>query len=485
MEEVKLYIHGEYQLANSNQYFENISPATGKVIGRVQVAAAQDVEKAVASCQEGFENWSAMTAAERSRILHKASRILRERNGKLARLEVLDTGKPLSEAIAVDIVSGADCLEYFAGIAAGIHGEHISLGNDFAYTRREPLGVCAGIGAWNYPMQIACWKSAPALACGNAMLFKPAELTPLSALKLAEIYMEAGVPPGVFNVIQGEAEVGKMLTAHPGIAKVSLTGEVGTGKKVMAAAAATLKHVTLELGGKSPIIIYEDAYLDEAVAGAMLGNFYTQGEICSNGTRVFVHRSIRDAFLEKLVQHTQKLRIGNPLDMQTQVGALISAEHYQKVMQYIKIGQNEGATLLTGGKRKMLEGDLAGGYFVEPAVFVACQDEMRIVQEEIFGPVMSVLDFEEEEEAISRANDTPYGLAAGVFTHDLRRAHRTVAQLQAGICWINTFNITPVEIPFGGYKQSGLGRENGLAAIEHYTQLKTVYVAMKNIDSPY
>lgn len=485
MEEVRLYIHGDHRNATSHRHFENINPATGKTIGRVQVATAQDVEEAVTSCREGFERWSAMTAAGRGRILHQASRILRERNDELARLEVIDTGKPLSEAISVDIVSGADCLEYFAGIAACIHGEHISLGSDYAYTRREPLGVCAGIGAWNYPMQIACWKSAPALACGNAMLFKPAELTPLSALKLAEIYTEAGVPPGVFNVIQGEAEVGKMLTTHPGIVKVSLTGEVETGKKVMASAAATLKHVTLELGGKSPIIIYEDADLDEAVTGATLGNFYTQGEVCSNGTRVFVHQSIRDAFLEKLVKHTQQLRIGDPMDLQTQVGALISAEHYQKVMQYIEIGQKEGAALLTGGKRKALEGDLAGGYFVEPAVFDACQDEMRIVREEIFGPVMAVLSFEDEEEVIARANDTPYGLAAGVFTRDLRRAHRTVAQLQAGICWINTFNITPVEIPFGGYKQSGLGRENGWAAIEHYTQLKTVYVAMKNIDSPY
>jgi betaine-aldehyde dehydrogenase len=443
------------------------------------------VEEAIASCRKGFEVWSAMTATQRGRILHKASLLLRERNDELARLEVTDTGKPLSEAIAVDIISGADCLEYFAGLAPSIHGEHIALGSDFAYTRKEPLGVCAGIGAWNYPMQIACWKSAPALACGNAMLFKPAELTPLSALKLAEIYTEAGMPPGVFNVIQGGGEVGEMLTTHPGIAKVSITGEVGTGKKVMQAAASTLKQVTLELGGKSPIIIYEDADLDEAVAGAMLGNFYTQGEICSNGTRVFVHHSIREAFLEKLVARTRQLRIGDPMDMDTQVGALINPGHYQKVMQYIKIGKKEGAKLLTGGTRKILEGELSGGYFIAPAIFDACKDEMQMVQEEIFGPVMAVLDFEQEEEVIDRANNTPYGLAAGVFTQDLRRAHRTVEQLQAGICWINTFNITPVEIPFGGYKQSGIGRENGLAAIEHYTQLKTVYVAMKNIDSPY
>lgn len=478
-----LYIEGQ-SLSGKGNKFTNYNPATGEAIHEVTAASGEDFEQAVASAKKGLKKWAGMLPAERGRILHKASQILRDRNDELARLEVLDTGKPLSEALSVDVTSGADCLEYYAGLAASLHGDHIGLGSDFAYTRREPLGICGGIGAWNYPLQIACWKAAPALACGNVMIFKPAEVTPLTASKLAEIFTEAGLPDGVFNVVQGDAEVGKMLTAHPSIAKVSITGEVGTGKKVMAAAANTLKHVTLELGGKSPIIIFEDADLEEAVYGAMLGNFYTQGEICSNGTRVFVHRSVKDAFLEKLVSKTRELRIGDPMDQQTQVGALISKEHYEKVMGYIDLGKQQGARLVYGGNQVQVPG-CEGGYFIEPTIFDAQADDLRVVEEEIFGPVMSVLGFEEEDEVIRRANNTPYGLAAGVFTQNLRRGHRVVEQLEAGMCWINTFNINPVEIPFGGYKQSGLGRENGLAAIEHYTQLKTVYVAMNKMTNPF
>lgn len=383
------------------------------------------------------------------------------------------------------MLSGADCIEYFAGVARTIAGEHLDLGpGAFGYTRREPLGVVAGIGAWNYPIQIACWKSAPALACGNAMIFKPAELTPLTAIELEKAYRDAGLPDGLFQVVQGKAETGRMLSLHPGIAKVSLTGEVGTGKKVMVDAAGTLKYVTLELGGKSALIVFEDADLDEAVSGALLANFYSAGEVCTNGTRVFVHKAVRQAFLQKLKARTEAMVIGDPLDPQTQIGALISEAHMQKVLGYIALGREQGATLLTGGHR-VTTGALAKGAFVQPTIFTGCTDDMGIVREEIFGPVMAVLDFEDEAEVIARANNTSFGLAAGIFTNDLKRAHRVIAALDAGTCWINTYNITPIELPFGGNKQSGLGRENGKAAIEHYTQLKSVYVAMEAIDAPY
>ncbi|MCM4167099.1 NAD/NADP-dependent betaine aldehyde dehydrogenase [Arenibacter antarcticus] len=479
-----LYYDGAKREATSDRYFDNINPATGKLTHTIRSASADDVEAAVRSAASGFQVWSAMSPTERGRILRKAAEILRSRNEEIAKIEVEDTGKPLSEAISVDIHSGADALEYYGGIAASLHGEHYDLGGSFAYTRREPLGICAGIGAWNYPVQIACWKSAPALACGNAMIFKPAELTPRSAVLLAEVFTEAGLPDGVFNVVQGEAEVGQMLTRHPKIRKVSLTGEVGTGKKVMADAAATLKHVTLELGGKSPLIIFDDADLDEAVNGAMLANFYTQGEICSNGTRVYVAESVKASFLEKLVAKTKQLKLGDPIEMDTQVGALISEGHLKKVLNYIEQGKKEAKLIIGGDRRTDVEG-CYGGYFVTPAIFEANEESASIVQEEIFGPVMTVLTFKEEKEVVQRANDTIYGLAAGVFTRDLARAHRVVHQLEAGMCWINNYNITPVEIPFGPYKQSGMGKENGLATLNAYSQLKTIYVEMDKIDSPY
>ena len=465
--------------------FVTINPATGEALAEIEIAGEEEVERAVSAAQAGQAVWSAMTGAERGRILKRVADRLRERNDELARLETLDTGKPIQETSLVDVLSGADCIDYFAGLAPTLTGEHVDLGpTAFGYTRREPLGVVAGIGAWNYPIQIACWKAAPALACGNAMIFKPAELTPLTAVKLAEIMREAGVPDGVFNVVQGFAETGRLLTRHPGIAKVSLTGEAGTGRKVMADAAQTLKHVTLELGGKSPLIVFEDADLDDAVSGALLGNFYSAGEVCSNGTRVFVHRRIYDGFMQKLVARVRKMRIGDPLDPGTQVGALASEEHMNKVLGYIERGRAEGATVAVGGHR-VAEGALGRGFFVAPTVFEACSDEMAIVREEIFGPVMAVLRFEDEDEVVRRANDTPYGLAAGVFTRDLARGHRVIARLQAGTCWINHYNVTPIELPFGGTKLSGLGRENSKAAIEHYTQLKSVYVNLGRVEAPY
>jgi betaine-aldehyde dehydrogenase len=463
----------------------SINPATGAVLAEVRVDGPAEIDAAVARAEQGQRHWAAMSGAARGRVLRQAADILRARNRELAELETRDTGKPIQETIAVDIASGADCLEYFAGLAASLAGEHLDLGPQaFGYTRREPLGVVAGIGAWNYPLQIACWKAAPALACGNAMLFKPAELTPLSAIELSAVFAQAGLPGGVFQVVQGYADTGRLLTRHARIRKVSLTGEVGTGKAVMADAAASLKHVTLELGGKSPLIVFDDAKLDNAVAGALLANFYSAGEVCSNGTRVFVHRRIRAAFLERLKARTAAMRVGDPMDPNTQVGALISEAHMEKVLGYIARGRAEGAHLLVGGYR-VTTGDLANGFFVAPTVFDGCHDDMAIAREEIFGPVMTVLEFNDEEEVIARANATEFGLAAGVFTNDLTRAHRVIAQLQAGTCWINHYNVTPIELPFGGTKLSGLGRENGRAAIEHYSQLKSVYVAMGDVDAPY
>ncbi len=485
MKSTQLYIHGQYCDATSGSSFANYNPATGELLANVQIAAAQDVDKAVASALKGFQIWSAMSGTERGRIMLRAVAILRERNAELAMLEVLDTGKPIQEADCVDIETGADVIEYYAGLATTISGQQQDLGGtNFYYSRREPLGVCAGIGAWNYPIQIAMWKSGPALAAGNAMIFKPSEETPLSVLKLAEIYTEAGLPDGVFNVVQGDGKVGQALSRHPGIAKVSFTGECGTGKKVMADAAGSLKEVTMELGGKSAFIAFADANLENAVSGALLANFYTQGEVCTNGTRVFVHSSIYDQFIEKIQQRTEKMIIGDPTDSNTQVGSLISKDHMQKVLGYIEAAKQAGARLVCGGQQ-VTENGLARGCFVQPTVFADCSDDMPNVKEEIFGPVMSILKFETEEEVIQRANNTEFGLAAGLVTTDFARAHRVIAKLQAGICWINTWGSSPAQMPVGGYKQSGIGRENGIDTLNQYTQVKSVYVELGDIECPY
>ncbi|NOJ21933.1 betaine-aldehyde dehydrogenase [Vibrio coralliilyticus] len=485
MDMKSLYIDGSACNTTSGESFTTYNPANGEPLATIGQASPQDLERAIESAKQGFKVWSAMTPMERSRILLKAVAILRERNDELAALEVADTGKPLQEAIEVDIVTGADVIEYFAGLVPGMQGEQQPLSeNQFFYTRREPLGICAGIGAWNYPIQIAMWKSAPALAAGNAMIFKPSEETPLTALKLAEIFSEAGLPDGVFNVVQGDHRVGQMLTAHPEIAKVSFTGESGTGKLVMADSAKTLKQVTMELGGKSPMVIFDDAKLDNAVSAAMVANFYTQGEVCTHGTRVYVHEAIYDSFVSRLKERTEKLIVGNPMDMDTQIGALISKEHLGKVLGAIEEAKQSGATLLTGGYQ-VKDNGLENGNFVIPTVFTDCTDDMPHVQNEIFGPVMSVLKFSEESDVIERANDTSYGLAAGVFTQDLSRAHRVIHQLQAGICWVNTWGDSPAEMPVGGYKHSGIGRENGPETLRHYTQTKSVLVELGDYASPY
>ncbi|MDE0786980.1 MAG: betaine-aldehyde dehydrogenase [Porticoccaceae bacterium] len=475
------FINGEYVEDSNGAPIDVIYPATGAIIARVYSATPDIIERAVQSGLNAQKAWARLSGTERGRVLQRAAAIMRERNRELSILETYDTGKPMSETLYVDATSGADALEYFGGLAGSITGEHIPLAEgNWAYTRREALGLCVGIGAWNYPTQIACWKGAPALACGNAMIFKPSETTPLCALKVAEILIEAGLPAGLYNVIQGMGDVGASLVSDPRVDKVSLTGSVPTGRKVYAAAASQMKHVTMELGGKSPLVIFDDADLENSVSGAILANFYSTGQVCSNGTRVFVQSGILDNFLNRLTERLELAVIGDPQDERTNFGPMVSERQLDIVLSYIKKGKAEGARLITGGNR--IPSD---GYYVQPTVFADVTDDMSIAREEVFGPLMSVLSFENEEEVVGRANATEFGLAAGVFTADLSRAHRMVDALDAGTCFINSYNDAPVEVPFGGVKMSGVGRENSKAAILHYSQLKSVFVRMGDMESPF
>ena len=474
------FIDGQYIEDTAGDPIPVIYPATGAIIATVYSATPAIIEQALAAAKRAQVEWAAWTATNRGRVLRRAADIMRDRNHELSVLETYDTGKPYQETSVADATSGADALEYFGGLAGAITGEHIQLGVDFVYTRREPLGVCVGIGAWNYPTQIAAWKGAPALACGNAMVFKPSETTPLSALKVAEILHEAGAPAGVYNVVQGYGAVGASLITDDRVAKVSLTGSVPTGRKVYAAAAEGIRHVTMELGGKSPLVIFDDADLENAVSGAILGNFYSSGQVCSNGTRVFVQKGIKEAFLTRMAERLKGVKMGDPQDPDVNFGPMVSENQRNIVMGYIEKGVAEGARLITGGN--LVDGD---GFYIEPTVFADVTDDMTIAREEIFGPVLSVLDFDTEEEVLARANDTEFGLAAGVFTADLTCAHRMVAGFEAGTCYINTYNLAPVEAPFGGSKLSGVGRENSKAAIEHYSQVKGVYVAMGDVEAPF
>ncbi|XP_061895421.1 4-trimethylaminobutyraldehyde dehydrogenase A [Entelurus aequoreus] len=459
-------------------------PATGRVLCHMTPCDEEDVDAAIRSARAAYLQWSQLAGMERARVMLEAARIIRERREKIAKVEVINNGKSITEAL-VDVDIAWQCLEYYAGLAGTLSGQHIQLpGGAFAYTRREPLGVCAGIGAWNYPFQIAAWKSAPALACGNAMVFKPSPMTPVTAVILAEIYKEAGVPDGLFCVVQGGAETGTLLCRHPAVAKVSFTGSVPTGKKVMEMSAKTVKQVTLELGGKSPLIIFKDCELENAVKGALMANFLTQGQVCCNGTRVFVQRDIMPQFLEQVVKRTKAIAIGDPLLDGTRMGALISKPQLEKVLGFVSQAKKEGAKVLCGGDMFVpSDPKLKAGYFMSPCVLDHCRDDMTCVKEEIFGPVMSVLPFDTEEEVLQRANNTTFGLASGVFTRDISRAHRVASKLEAGTCFINNYNISPVEVPFGGYKMSGFGRENGQVTIEYYSQLKTVVVEMGDVES--
>jgi len=480
--EASHFINARPVEATAGTRIEVLNPATGAPIARLHAATGAVIAEAVETGRRAQAAWAARPPAARARVLAEAARRLRAGNRPLSELETADTGKPISETLVADAASAAEAFDHMAARAATLEGAHIPLAEGFAYTRREPLGLCAGIGAWNYPIQIAGWKAAPALAAGNALIFKPSELAPLSALRLARIIVEAGAPPGLFNVIQGGGDVGAALAAHPDIAKLSLTGSVATGLKVAAAAAGRLAHVTLELGGKSPLIVFEDADLDAAVSGAILGNFYSSGQVCSNGTRVFVHRTLREAFLDRLLARLDRAVIGDPMAPATSFGPLISEAQLDKVLGHVETGRREGATLATGGHRLGRP-----GFWMAPTVFTDVTDAMTIAREEIFGPLLSLLDFEDEDEdeVIARANATPYGLAAGLFTRDLARAHRTAARLAAGTVWVNGYNATPAEMPFGGVKLSGIGRENGAAALDHWSSLKSVHVSLTPPEAPY
>ncbi|KAJ5716794.1 hypothetical protein N7488_002440 [Penicillium malachiteum] len=479
----QLYYGGKVQPASSGKTFQTMNPATATPLAEIQIASNADTDAAIASAEQAFPAWSQMPAIARARILQKAANLLRERNDEIARVETLDSGKAYTETSTVDVVTGADVLEYYANFigGGGLNGETAQLREDaWVYTKKSPLGVCAGIGAWNYPIQIALWKSAACLAAGNTMVYKPSEFTPMHGQTLAEIYTEAGIPAGVFNVINGAGDVGAYLTSHPTIAKVSFTGQVSTGMKVAGAASGNMKYVTMELGGKSPLIVCPDADLESAVDGAMMANFYSTGQVCTNGTRVFVPRSMKAAFEKRLLEKIPFVRAGPLFDEQTNFGPLSSALHREKVVSYIRHGiENDRATLLCGGPEKPdVPKDLQAGYWVKPTIFTDCNDSMSIVKEEIFGPVMSLLYYDTVEEAVKRANTTELGLAAGVFTKDLNQAHRIIDQLQAGITWINTWGESPAEMAVGGWKKSGLGVENGRRGIEAWLQNKSTLVDM-------
>lgn len=475
------FINGRYVEDTAGTPIDVIYPATGEVIAKLHSATPAIINQALDAARAAQKNWAAMSGTERGRILRRAADIMRERNRALSEMETHDTGKPLSETLYVDATSGADAMEYFGGLAGSLTGEHIPLPDgNWAYTVRQPLGVCVGIGAWNYPTQIACWKGAPALACGNAMVFKPSETTPLCALQVAEILVEAGLPAGLYNVIQGYGDVGAALVTDARVNKVSLTGSVPTGRKVYAAAADGMKHVTMELGGKSPLIIFDDADLENAVSGAILANFYSSGQVCSNGTRVFVHKAIKEAFVARLAERLANAAIGDPMDEATNFGPMTSEAQMNIYLDYVAKGQAEGAKLVSGGEKLDKE-----GFWVTPAIFTDVTDDMTIAREEVFGPLLSVLEFEDEDDVIARANKTEFGLAAGVFTRDLTRGHRVIGRLEAGTGYINTYNDAPVEVPFGGVKMSGVGRENAKGAINHYSEVKSVFVRMGDVEAPY
>ena len=476
MKRIHSYVNGKAYPCD-NGLIDKIYPATGEVIAQVERADMALLDEAVHHAKAAQVKWAALSGQERSRILHKIAAALHDANEELSRLEVQDVGKLYSEAVTGDVPSGADAFEYFANLAATMTGTSHQWADAIGYTRRVPLGVCAGIGAWNYPAQIACWKSAPALATGNAFILKPSEQTPLVSQRIVEIATEQGLPDGLFQIIHGDHEIGTALCAHKGIAKISLTGGVETGKLIMTQSAQSLKKVTLELGGKAPLIIFDDCDFEIAVQTAMDANFYTAGEVCSNATRVFIQKNIAPKIIDEMVKRTKAMRIGDPMSEDVQIGAIISKAHQQKVLDYIAIGEAEGAQIAAGGQKASPQG-FENGFFIEPTIMTQCHDEMRIVREEIFGPVMSVLTFETEDEAIRRANDTDFGLGAGVITQDLSRAHRVADALEAGNVWVNTYNLIPADWPFGGAKHSGFGRESSQFAIEAYTEVKATYIQL-------
>ena len=472
--ELKLLIGNRWVAAESGRTFATINPSTGEAICQVAEADAVDVDAAVHAAREAFEHgpWRTMNASARGRLLYRLADLIEANAEGLAQLEALDNGKPVSVARAVDVAKTVACYRYFAGWADKVHGKTIPIDGDFlCYTRHEPIGVVGQIIPWNFPMLMMAWKLAPALATGNTVVLKPAEQTPLSALRIGELILEAGFPAGVVNILPGFGPTaGAALASHMDVDKVAFTGSTEVGHLIMEAAArSNLKPVTLELGGKSPNIVFEDADLDEAVEGAHMGLFANQGQSCCAGSRVFVERSIYDTFVEKSIVRARSRVVGDPFDPRTELGPLVDQSQFDKVMGYIESGRSDGATLACGGDRI---GDR--GYFLRPTVFADVRDEMKIAREEIFGPVMSILPFQGVEEAVTRANGTPFGLAAAVWTRDIKKALAVSNGVRAGTVWVNCYNVLDTRAPFGGFKQSGIGRELGEYGLQQYTQVKSV-----------
>ena len=470
----KLLINNRWVSSESGKTFATVNPSTGEEICQVAEADAADVDKAVQAARRAFDQgpWKKMRASERGRLLHRLADLIEQNADQLARLETLDNGKPLSIAKAVDVTKTIACYRYFAGWADKVQGKTIPIDGDFfCYTRHEPIGVIGQIIPWNYPLLMQAWKLAPALATGNTIVMKPAEQTPLSALRLGELILEAGFPEGVVNLLPGFGPTaGAAIARHMDVDKVAFTGSTEVGRLIMEAAAkSNLKRISLELGGKSPNIIFADSDIDDAVEGAHLGLFVNQGQSCCAGSRVFVEQTIYDEFVEKSIARARKRRVGDPLDPLTDQGPQVSESQFDRIMGYIESGKREGATLACGGERV---GDR--GYFIQPTVFSDVQDEMKIAREEIFGPVMSIIAFKDMDEVISRANRTTYGLAAGVWTRDIKKAHAVANSVRAGTVWVNCYHVLDTRAPFGGFKQSGMGRELGEYGLQQYTEVKTV-----------
>ena len=475
----RLLIDGQW--VDGSRKFDTINPATGEVLTQVVEASAHDVERAVQAAHKAFEDrsgtWRKMSASERGRLIWRLADLIEKNIDELAELETLDNGKPIFESRYVDMPMVIDVLRYYAGWATKIHGQTVNtFETAFTYTLREPVGVVGLIIPWNFPLLLASWKLGPALACGCTVVLKPAEQTPLTTLRMGELAIEAGIPAGVLNVVTGGPEAGKAMVRHPGIDKIAFTGSTSVGREIMKGAAETLKRVTLELGGKSPNIVFADSDIDNAVKGAINGIFYGKGEVCNAGSRLFVENKVKDEFVEKLVGRAKKMQPADPLDPKTRMGAIVSQEQIETVLGYIEAGKKEGAKLVSGGNRVSVDG--GKGYFIEPTIFADVKNEMKIAQEEIFGPVLATLSFDDVDQVIAQANQNPYGLAAAVWTRDVKKAHSVSRQLKASTVWINTYGLMDASLPFGGYKQSGFGRELGMHAIEHYTELKTVWLNM-------
>jgi aldehyde dehydrogenase (NAD+) len=473
----RLLIGGQWIEGSRN--FETVNPATGEALTKIVEASGEEVNHAVQAARTAFEDrsgaWRKMSASERGRLIWRLADLVETHIDEIAELETLDNGKPIFESRYVDLPMVVDVLRYYAGWATKIHGETVNtFETAFTYTLREPVGVVGMIIPWNFPLLLASWKLGPALACGCTVVMKPAEQTSLTTLKLGQLAIEAGFPPGVINIVTGGPDVGRAIVGHAGVDKIAFTGSTAVGKEIMRGAADTLKRVTLELGGKSPNIVFADSDLDSAVKGAINGIFYGKGEVCNAGSRLFVESKVKDEFLEKLVGRAKKMQPGNPLDPKTRMGAIVSQEQMQTVLGYIEAGKKEGARLVAGGNRVAVDG--GKGFFIEPTIFGDVKNEMKIAQEEIFGPVLATLTFDEVDQVVELANQNAYGLAAAVWTRDVKKAHTVSRQLKAGTVWINTYGLMDASLPFGGYKSSGFGRELGQNALEHYTEVKTAWM---------